>query len=214
MAPESSLWTHMHLPPALSEHAMTQVDHLSDFPSSVVGQIYCAGDEVSAADILGPEYLSFDLDDPTERRWLGAYALARLADRAGVFVPVGEFRSAYSIVVAGRRFGRGSARVHSAVALAEAGVRAVVAESISGEFMRAATNAGLLLCLTFGAPGSWTRLRTGDQGVVDLEEPALRVGDERLALHPPGVVREIVESGGLAATLRAGSVDQPAARPR
>lgn len=182
---------------------MTKVRSSSDTRQPIAGQVYCAGDMVSSDDILGPEYLSFDLDDPQERQWLGAYAFAHLAQRAGMFVPVGQFRSPYSIVVAGRRFGRGSARVHSAVALAEAGIRAVVADSIAVEFMRVATNAGLILCLTFVEPGAWKVLCTGDHCVLDLDEPALRAGDRTLALQPPGAVREIVESGGLAAYLSA-----------
>ncbi len=168
------------------------------------GLVYRVGDDLSADDILAPEYLSFDLEDPEERRWLGAYALAHLSDQATAFVPVGEFRSRYSIVVAGRQFGHGSARLHSPIALAEAGVRCVVADSFAPGFMRAAVNAGLLHCITFAQPGGGADVNTGEQAEIDLDQSVLRAGERQLALTPIGVTREIVEAGGLAAYLKAG----------
>ncbi len=169
---------------------------------SLSGAVFRVGDDVGADAIIAPEYLTFDLDAPEERRWLGAYAFASLAETAGEFVPVGAFRSAFAIVVAGRRFGHGSARIHSAVALAEAGVRCVVADSFSAGFLRAATNAGLLLCLTFEQPGAGRGIERGVAAKIDLAKPALVAGPERFPLNPPGAVLEIVEAGGLTALLR------------
>ena len=180
----------------------------------LIGRVYCVGDDVGADDILAPEYLTFDLDDPQERRWLGAYALAGLSGQSGEFVAVGGFKSPFSIVVAGRRFGHGSARLHSPISLAEAGVGCVVAETFSSGFLRAATNAGLLLGLTFARSGEWKRVETGAKVRIDLEQPALHVGSERLALTPPGARRDIVQAGGLAEYLRHTIPVQPAAPPR
>ncbi len=174
--------------------------------SAICGLVYRVGDDFSADEILAPEYLSFDLDDPEERRWLGAYAMAHLTGQPTGFVPVGEFRSPYSIVVAGRQFGCGSARLHSPVALAEAGVRCVVADSFAPGFMRAAVNAGLLHCITFATPGEGADIDSGTQVEVDLDQLILGVGDRRLALAPIGITRKIVEAGGLAAYLKA---DEP-----
>lgn len=174
------------------------------FGPLIQGQVFCLGDDISADDILAPEYLSFDLGDPEERRWLGAYALAHLADRYGPFVPVGQFLSPYRVLVAGRQFGRGSARIHSPIALAEAGVRCVVADSFGPGFMRAAVNDGLLHCMTFAIPGSGRAIETGADVIVDMDQSILRVGRLALALTPAGVTRQIVEAGGLAACLRVG----------
>lgn len=175
-------------------------DNLSPW-RTISGRVFPVGDDVGAEAIIAPEYLTFDLDDAAERRWLGAYSFASLAETAGEFVPVGEFRSPYAIVVAGRRFGHGSARIHSAVALAEAGVRCVVADTFASGFLRAATNAGLLLCLTFERPRAGRLLGRGAEAQIDLAAPALVAGSERVALTPPGAVLEIVEAGGLAALL-------------
>jgi 3-isopropylmalate/(R)-2-methylmalate dehydratase small subunit len=166
--------------------------------------VYCLGDDVSADDILAPEYLSFDLDEPEERRWLGAYALAQFADRCGHFVELGAFRSPYSILVAGRRFGHGSARVHSSIALSEAGVRCVVAGSFATEFMRPAVNGGFLQCVTFANPGEVDWIETGSEAIVDLDQSVLMIGDERIVLAPAGVTRDIVQAGGLPAYLKSG----------
>lgn len=168
----------------------------------ISGLAYCVGDDVSADDILAPEYLSFSLYDPEERRWLGAYAMASLADRLGPLVEVGAFKSPYSIIVAGVGFGRGSARIHSPVALAEAGVRCVVAGSFAPGFMRAAVNGGLLHCALFARSGQHARIQTGDRIHVDLGQCTLTTGESTTALAPVGVTREIVEAGGLAAYLK------------
>ena len=173
------------------------------FGPLIKGQVFCVGDDVSAEDILAPEYLSFDPDDPEERRWLGAYALVHLADRCGPFVPVGAFLAPYSILIAGRQFGHGSARIHSPIALAQAGVRCVVADSFGPGFMRAAINGGLLHCMTFATPGAGRTIETGAAVVVDLDQSVLQVGHAALALTPAGVTRQIVEAGGLAACLKA-----------
>ncbi len=171
-------------------------------PTSIRGRIYCVGDGIGADDILAPEYLSFDLSDPTERRWLGAYALARLADSFGTFVPVGEFHSTYSILAAGRDFGHGSAREHSAIALQEAGVRCVVADHYCPGFLRSAVNGGWLHCLRFATSAGERRLATGMSVEIDMDALTLRTPEQRIELAPPGVMREIVAAGGLAAFLK------------
>jgi len=176
---------------------------ISPFGPRIEGKVFCLGDDIGADEILAPQYLSFDPSDPEERRWLGAYALAHVADRYGPFVPVGEFRSPYATILAGRLFGRGSARIHSPAALAEAGVRCVVADSFGPGFMRAAVNGGLLHCMTLAAPGCGRAIETGAEVVVDLDQSMLRVGPSALPLTPAGVARQIVEAGGLAACLKA-----------
>ena len=170
---------------------------------TIEGLAYNLPDDVTADDIIGPDYLTFDLDDPGERRYLGASALAAPAFRLEwPFVDAGQFRSRYSVLVAGHRFGRGSARVHTAMALAEAGVQAVLALSFAEGFLRSAVNAGLLYPL-IAPPGLAARVRTGD--CVRIDWPAGRVvlsDDQALHLPDPGVVPEIVRDGGLLAHAR------------
>ena len=184
---------------------MSPTQATSDLGLLIEGLAFCVGDNLSAEDILAPEYLSFDPDDPEERRWLGAYALAHVAKQYGSLVSVGEFLSPYSIIVGGRQFGCGSARIHSPIALAQAGVRCVVADSFGPGFMRAAINGGLLHCITFATPGAGRAIQTGAAVAVDLAQWALRVGPTVLGLTPSGVARQIVEAGGLMACLKAGS---------
>jgi len=99
-------------------------------------------------------------------------------------------------VVAGENFGSGSSREHAPVALAAAGVSAVVAESFARIFFRNAINLGLplLVCPDAGRVGD------GDRVAVDLDSGTVRnlTRDESYegdALPP--FLQSLVESGGL-----------------
>jgi 3-isopropylmalate/(R)-2-methylmalate dehydratase small subunit len=164
---------------------------------TIHGRVYLLPDHVGADDILAPEYLSFDPDDPDERRFFGAYALASMADLCGPFVETGRFKSPYSIILAGHRFGHGSARPHSPLALAEAGVRAVLATSFAEGFHRAAVNGGYLLPI-LAPPELRGVVSTGDELTLDLAALTLHAPTGRtFPLPDPGVTTNIVAAGGL-----------------
>jgi 3-isopropylmalate/(R)-2-methylmalate dehydratase large subunit len=89
----------------------------------------------------------------------------------------------FSVVVAGRRYGKGSSREHSPMAEWHAGVRLVIAESFERIYRQNADNVGLLTATDFGLV---ERLRAGE--AIDLEE--LLQGRDALAAA-------IVRAGGL-----------------
>jgi len=162
--------------------------------------IYVVGDEVSADAIIGPEYWSFNLSQPDERKVLAGYAFASVEDQFGRFVEPGKSLSDYRIILAGKDFGYGSARLHSVVALAEAGVRVIVAESFGDGFFRTCVNDGGILPLILR--GGWRDrlggIRNGMAGLVDLKTRRISVdGMEIGAFEDPGVTPEIVSAGGL-----------------
>jgi 3-isopropylmalate/(R)-2-methylmalate dehydratase small subunit len=115
------------------------------------------------------------------------------------FVADNEFRSEYSIIVGGRNFGCGSSREHAPLALAEAGVRCVIAEFYARIFYRNAVNGGYLVPLE-----SVTRLveqvRTGDELEVHMTDGFVinkSKNDERYNLKPVGDALPIIEAGGV-----------------
>ncbi len=102
----------------------------------------------------------------------------------------------FSVVVAGRRYGKGSSREHSPMAEWHAGVRLVIAESFERIYRQNADNVGLLTATDLGLV---ERLRAGE--AIDLEE--LLQGRDALAAA-------IVRAGGL---MRYGRTHMAGARP-
>ena len=100
------------------------------------------------------------------------------------------------VLVAGRRYGKGSSREHSPLAEWSAGVRLVIAESFERIYRQNADNLGLLT--------------STDLGLVErLERGELPTLDELLADREP-LAAAVVRAGGL---LRHGLGDEPACEP-
>ncbi len=120
--------------------------------------------------------------------------------KAGGELPIGRdaIRNAgIEVVVAGRRYGKGSSREHSVVAERAAGVRLVIAESFERIYRQNADNVGLLTSTDFALV---ERIQRGEP--IDLE--ALVAGRDALAA---GILR----AGGLLAYGRTlGVRDAPA----
>jgi len=180
----------------------------------IQGKVYVLGDDIDTDQIIPARYLMYNPAIPEERKWFGRYALSGVpAEAAGLpdghvpFVDLADestTRSVYTIIVAGRNFGCGSSREHAPLALAEAGVRAVVAEFYARIFYRNAVNGGYVVPFE-----SVSRLvdacRTGDEVVIDTRVPCLtnRRTGQRFDLKPLGDVAPIIEAGGLFAYARA-----------
>src|SRR5690554_6021368 len=120
--------------------------------SVIKGKAYVLGDNIDTDQIIPAQYLSYNPSDPAERKYFGMYANSGVPDaEAGLpkghipFVPKGEFRSEYSIIVGGKNFGCGSSREHAPLALAEAGVQCMLAEFYARIFYRNSVNGGYLI---------------------------------------------------------------------
>ncbi len=174
-------------------------------PKTITGRVFVLGDDVDTDQIIPAEYLSYNPADAKERKYFGMYALAGVpADQAGLpggrmrFVDEGQTTSPYSIIVAGRNFGCGSSREHAPLALAEAGVVAVVAEFYARIFFRNSVNGGYLLpCET--AERLVETVRSGDVCSIDLDPSRLtNTRDGRTyELKPLGDAKPIVDAGGV-----------------
>ena len=169
------------------------------------GKAFVLGDNVDTDQIVPARYLSYNPAIPEERRYFGRYALSGVpAGESGLpqgdvaFVGGASFASDYTVVVAGRNFGCGSSREHAPLALAEAGVAAVVAESYARIFYRNSVNGGYLVPFEvrrrlIGAVG------TGDEVEIDTAAATLkdlRTG-ERFELRPLGDAASIIDAGGI-----------------
>lgn len=165
---------------------------------TITSPIFVVRDNIDTDQIIPAHYLTLVPTIPEEYEKLGSYAMAGLPDDLypDKFVPEGEMKTPYQIVVGGRNFGCGSSREHAPIALGAAGVEAVVAESFARIFFRNSVATGELypydakerLCDT---------VKTGDIGTLDFDNDTLTVNGKTYQLKPLGEVRPVIDAGGL-----------------
>jgi 3-isopropylmalate/(R)-2-methylmalate dehydratase small subunit len=171
----------------------------------ITGKAYVLGDNIDTDQIIPAQYLSFNPALPEERKFFGMYANSGVPEaQAGLpqgnvrFVRDGEFKTDYTIIVGGKNFGCGSSREHAPLALAEAGIKCVIAEFYARIFFRNSINGGYLLPLE-ATQRLVEKVRTGDELTVDLDK--LRITNntrkESYELNPVGDVLPIIEAGGV-----------------
>ncbi len=172
----------------------------------IEGIAYVLGDNIDTDQIIPAQYLTLNPAIPEEYRRFGKYALSGVPISQGG-LPKGhlpfhdgpeEYLAAYQIVVAGRNFGCGSSREHAPIALAAAGVEAVIAEFYARIFFRNAVNGGYLIPFETN-DRLCERICTGDRLRIDV--PAARLYNltthEEWQLKPLGEVAPIIAAGGL-----------------
>ncbi|MGE5608502.1 MAG: 3-isopropylmalate dehydratase [Bacillota bacterium] len=173
--------------------------------SVITGKAYVLGDNIDTDQIIPAQYLSYNPADPAERKYFGMYALSGVPEaQAGLpngrirFVPENQFTSEYTIVVGGKNFGCGSSREHAPLALAEAGIKCVIAEFYARIFFRNSVNGGYVVPLESTQPLA-SKIRTGDVLEVHLTEQYVlnKTTGQRHELRPLGDVLPIIEAGGI-----------------
>jgi 3-isopropylmalate/(R)-2-methylmalate dehydratase small subunit len=98
------------------------------------------------------------------------------------------------IIVGGRNFGYGHPHYPPMVALRNAGISAIVAESFSPGFWRGETFNGMPLITV---PGVSTVVKTGDAVSLDWRTATLRTDDAVLVGTPPNPrTVQVIEAGG------------------
>lgn len=172
----------------------------------IEGKAYVLGDNIDTDQIIPAQYLTYNPSIPAEYKMFGKYALSGVPDDAAGLPkghvpfhgPEDEFVSPYRIVIGGKNFGCGSSREHAPIALAAAGIVAVVAEFYARIFYRNSVNGGYLIPLESKAR-LIDQICTGDNLVIDIAASKLSnttTGDswELLSL---GEVAPILEAGGI-----------------
>ncbi|MEE9404842.1 MAG: 3-isopropylmalate dehydratase [Algisphaera sp.] len=177
----------------------------------ITGLAYVMGDDIDTDQIIPAEYLAYNPSDPAERKFFGMYANVGvpegqrgLPDGKTRFVPEGEFKSKYTVVIGGENFGCGSSREHAPLALAEAGAKVVVAQFYARIFFRNCVNGGYLLPCE-SVERLVEEVKTGDEVTVDIEAGTLtnHASGKTYALNPLGDATPIIEAGGVFAYARA-----------
>jgi 3-isopropylmalate/(R)-2-methylmalate dehydratase small subunit len=173
---------------------------------TIIGKAFVLGDNVDTDQIIPAQYLTYNPSIPAEYRMFGKYALSGVpAPQAGLpkgHVPfhdaADEFVAPYRVIVAGKNFGCGSSREHAPIALAAAGIQAVVAEFYARIFFRNAVNGGYLVPFETG-DRLCERICTGDELEIDVPAGVLhnRTTGESWPLKPLGEVAPIIDAGGL-----------------
>ncbi|OGV64017.1 MAG: 3-isopropylmalate dehydratase [Lentisphaerae bacterium RIFOXYB12_FULL_65_16] len=162
------------------------------------GKVFVVGDNIDTDQIIPAQYLNLVPTIPDEYEKLGSYALCGLPDSYPRFVPAGQMKTPYAIVIAGRNFGCGSSREHAPVSLGAAGVEAVVAESYARIFFRNAIATGELYPVEC-ATRLCEELKTGDEVELDLTARRLCVVGRRREYETQdlGEAKAVIDHGGL-----------------
>ena len=172
--------------------------------------VYVLGDDIDTDQIIPAEHLAISLNEPAERARYGGLALSGVP-APGAGLPKGHIpfadsetnRSAYGVIVAGKNFGCGSSREHAPVALAEAGLKAVIATSYARIFYRNAIDGGYFPPIE-SKENLTAHMQTGDEVVVDMDRATLThvPSGKTFALRDLGAAGEIIAEGGLFAYAR------------
>jgi 3-isopropylmalate/(R)-2-methylmalate dehydratase small subunit len=172
---------------------------------AITGKAFVLGDNVDTDQIIPAQYLTYNPAIPAEYRMFGKYALSGVpAPQMGLpkghvpFHTDDEYVSPYTIVIAGKNFGCGSSREHAPIALAAAGIQAVVAEFYARIFYRNAVNGGYLIPLE-SKKRLVDEVCTGDELTIDLPGRTLtnKTTGDKWELQPLGEVAPILEAGGI-----------------
>lgn len=171
----------------------------------ITGKAYVLGDNVDTDQIIPAQHLTLNPTIADEYKQFGKYALSSVPPaQAGLpkghipFHTEDEFVSPYRILIAGKNFGCGSSREHAPIALAAAGIQAVVAEFFARIFFRNSVNGGYLVPID-SRHRLCERICTGDSLHIDLKKSELAnlTTKEVWPLQPLGEVAPILEAGGV-----------------
>ncbi len=165
----------------------------------IKGFAYVVGDNIDTDMIIPARHLN----DPSPE-YLGKHAMEDLdKERHPIpFLNAAE-HSDYKIIIAGSNFGCGSSREHAPIALAAAGVEAVVAPSFARIYYRNSVNGGIILPIE-STMDLGDYIKTGDRIEIDIAGKSVirHIPGEERGLWPVrdfGPVKDIIGAGGLTA---------------
>jgi len=153
---------------------------------SIKGTAHKYGDHVDTDVIIPARYLN--TSDPAE---LAAHCME---DIDAEFLAK---RKAGDVIVAGKNFGCGSSREHAPIAIKQAGIACVIAETFARIFYRNALNIGLPI---IESPEAAAGIGDGDEVEVDLQAGVVRnltTGTQFTFAPLVGTAQELVQAGGL-----------------
>lgn len=173
--------------------------------TTIKGSTFVLGHDIDTDQIIPANYLSYNPSIPEERKYFGKYAMAGVPlAQSGLpkgnipFINGEAFTSQYKIIVGGKNFGCGSSREHAPLALNEAGIEVVIANSFARIFFRNSVNGGYLIPYETDVDLQ-ALISTGEQLEVNLKtNSVLRLSDGiSYDLKPLGDVGEILDAGNI-----------------
>ncbi|MCI8398994.1 MAG: 3-isopropylmalate dehydratase small subunit [Oscillibacter sp.] len=160
------------------------------------GTVHKYGDHVDTDVIIPARYLN--TQDPKE---LAAHCMEDIDKEFIKNVKPGD------IITAGVNFGCGSSREHAPVAIKASGVSCVIAANFARIFFRNSINIGLPI---LECPAASAAIQNGDQVSVDFDTGVITniTKNETYQAEPfPPFIKDIMEKGGLMASLKAGKAE-------
>lgn len=165
---------------------------------TIKGSVYVVTDNIDTDQIIPAIYLNLVPTIPEEYAKLGSYAMAGLPDDMPAFIPEGEDKTPYQIMIGGANFGCGSSREHAPICLGAAGIKAVVAQSYARIFFRNSVSTGEVFPVESKDKLS-DKFKTGDVAEIDFNNNTIKneTSGEIYELIPPGAVAPVIEAGGI-----------------
>jgi 3-isopropylmalate/(R)-2-methylmalate dehydratase small subunit len=166
--------------------------------NTITSPVFVVRDNIDTDQIIPAQYLTLVPTKADEYEKLGTYALIGLSDidYPVKFVPAGQTKTPYKIVIGGKNFGCGSSREHAPIALGAAGCEAVIADSFARIFFRNCVATGELYPYD-ATERLCEKIKTGDIGTLDLDNNTLTVNGTTYPLKPLGEVRPVIDAGGV-----------------
>ena len=157
------------------------------------GRAFIFGNDIDTEEIIPTRFLTTDAGE----------ALARhcMQDVDPEFV---QQLTPGDLIFAGRNFGSGSGREHAAMALKEAGLSCIIAESFGRIFYRNAINIGLPI---LQCDRAFEAVNQGDELEVELDTGTITnstQGETYQAESFSPLLSKIIQSGGLMPAIRDG----------
>lgn len=149
------------------------------------------GDHISTDDIIAGRYLG-----KHDAKWWGMHTMENIDPDFTKRVKKGD------VVIGGKNFGCGSSREQAPIALKEAGVSAVVADSFARIFYRNSINQGLPVLSVEGINKGF---KDEDEIEINLKTGIIEnktTGKEFRAQPLPDFVMEILKAGGMVPHLK------------
>ena len=159
------------------------------------GKVIKYGDNVDTDVIIPARYLN-----TIDKKELASHCMEDLDATFTSRVTDGD------IMVAGFNFGCGSLREHSPIAIKESGISLVIAKSFARIFYRNSINIGLPI---IECPEAVDAISEGDKLKADMDAGViynLTTGDEYKADPFPPFIQEIISTGGLIESIKAGKI--------
>ena len=159
------------------------------------GKVIKYGDNVDTDVIIPARYLN-----TIDKKELASHCMEDLDATFTSRVQDGD------IMVAGYNFGCGSSREHATIAIKESGIALVIAKSFARIFYRNSINIGLPI---IECPEAVDAISEGDKLKADMDAGViynLTTGEEYKAEPFPAFIQEIITTGGLIESIKAGKI--------